>query len=105
MFEPPLCILRDIAIIFDTHSCGEGFGMRGIWAIAILFCATVFAGEFEIADQAAFEQIVDKDAKVEKLGGDMKFTEGPVWVAAGGGYLIFSDIPSNQLKKWTAKDG
>jgi len=79
--------------------------MRGILAIAILFCATVIGGEFEIVDQAAFDQIVDKDAKVEKLGGDMKFTEGPVWFAADGGYLVFSDIPANQLKRWTAKDG
>jgi gluconolactonase len=35
----------------------------------------------------------------------MKFLEGPVWVPRDGGCLIFSDIPSDQLKKWSAKDG
>jgi len=49
--------------------------------------------------------LVAPDAKLEKLAGGMKFTEGPVWTDADGGYLIFSDIPSNELKKWTAKDG
>jgi len=49
--------------------------------------------------------IVPTDARLEKLGGDMKFTEGPVWTDADGGYLVLSDIPSNELKKWTAKDG
>lgn len=45
------------------------------------------------------------DAKLEKLAGGMQFTEGPVWSDDEGGYLIFSDIPANELKKWTAKDG
>ena len=36
----------------------------------------------------------------------MTFTEGPCWFDdARGGYLIFSDIPANHLKRWTAKDG
>src|SRR5688500_19474680 len=44
-------------------------------------------------------------AKLQKLAGDMKFTEGPVWIAQGGGYLIFSDIPADELKRWSMKDG
>jgi gluconolactonase len=55
--------------------------------------------------QANSNSLVPADAKVEKLAGGMKFTEGPVWTDADGGYLVFSDIPSNELKKWTAKDG
>ncbi|MFN7140545.1 MAG: SMP-30/gluconolactonase/LRE family protein [Limisphaerales bacterium] len=35
----------------------------------------------------------------------MKFTEGPVWVKKDGGYLVFSDIPSDELKRWTRKEG
>ena len=45
------------------------------------------------------------DANVTKLADGFGFTEGPVWIARDGGYLVFSDIPKNQLKKWTAKDG
>lgn len=42
------------------------------------------------------------ETKIEKLAGDMKFTEGPVWID-NGGYLLFSDIPADEIKKW--KDG
>jgi gluconolactonase len=55
--------------------------------------------------QTDTNSLVPSDAKLEKLAGGMKFTEGPVWTDADGGYLVFSDIPSNELKKWTAKDG
>jgi len=42
---------------------------------------------------------------VRKLAGEMKFTEGPVWVPRDGGYLVFSDIPADELKRWCEKDG
>ena len=55
----------------------------------------------EIVDQAAAEKILHKNASVQKLAGGFKFVEGPVWVTApAGGYLIFSDIPANELKRW-----
>jgi gluconolactonase len=41
------------------------------------------------------------DLTVIKLADEMKFIEGPVWVDREGGYLIFSDIPANEFKKWT----
>jgi gluconolactonase len=62
--------------------------------------------DFEVVDQAAFEKLFPKGAAVRKLAGDMKFIEGPAWVAEpGGGYLVFSDIPANELKRWDAKSG
>ena len=62
--------------------------------------------DFEVVDQAAFQKLFPKGAAVRKLAGDMQFIEGPVWVAEpGGGYLVFSDIPANELKRWDAKSG
>jgi gluconolactonase len=62
--------------------------------------------DFDVADQAAFQKLIPKGATVRKIAGDMKFIEGPVWVAEpGGGYLVFSDIPANELKRWDAKGG
>jgi gluconolactonase len=52
-----------------------------------------------------WSKIVPPDAKVEKLAGGMKFIEGPVWSSADGGFLVFSDIPSDELKKWSKQDG
>lgn len=57
------------------------------------------AAEFDIRDEAEFRKIVPEGAKVEKLQGGFRFTEGPVWMSEGN--LIFSDIPANELKKWT----
>src|SRR5918993_1439045 len=75
----------------------------------LLTLAAVFVqapADFEVIDQAAFQKLFPKGAAVRKLGGDMKFIEGPVWVAQpGGGYLVFSDIPANELKRWDAKSG
>jgi len=81
--------------------------MRYGFLVPLLFVAYtgVMAAELEPKDEAEFAKIVAKDAKVEKLGGGMKFLEGPAWVAKDGGYLLFSDIPSNQIKKWSAKEG
>ncbi len=49
-------------------------------------------------------EIVDPNAKVTKLGGEMKFTEGPVWVPSEK-KLIFSDIPNSILMEWSAEGG
>ena len=72
---------------------------------AVAALARLSATEVEIRDAVEFNKIVAPDAKLAKLAGDMKFTEGPVWLAQDGGYLVFSDIPANELKQWTAKSG
>jgi len=75
-------------------------------AILILGTAALtVAADFDIRNETEFKKILPADAKVEKLADGFGFTEGPVWISAGGGYLVFSDIPKNQLKKWTAKEG
>jgi len=62
-------------------------------------------GEVVRVDPAA-DAIIPQDAKVEKLAGDSGFLEGPVWVhSKGPGYLLFSDIPANVIRKWDPKGG
>ena len=56
-------------------------------------------------DEAELRRIVSPDARIEKLAGGFGFIEGPVWSSAGGGSLIFSDIPGNELKRWTPGGG
>lgn len=48
----------------------------------------------------AFDQLVAKGAKVEKLAGGFEFTEGPVWNREGG-YLLFSDPNTNLIYRWS----
>lgn len=51
-----------------------------------------------------FDKLIPKDAKIEKLAGGFKWTEGPVWVDSGK-YLLFSDIPPNVIDKWKEGEG
>jgi len=49
------------------------------------------------------DALVQKDAKIDRVATGFKWTEGPVWIHAG--YLLFADIPSNSIRKWTPGDG
>jgi len=40
----------------------------------------------------------------EKLGTGFLFTEGPVWHPAGK-FLLWSDMPGDHMRRWSAKDG
>ena len=51
-----------------------------------------------------FRKVVGDDAPVEELANGFDFTEGAVWNHVDG-YLIFSDMPGNVMRKWTAADG
>ncbi|MEO7300403.1 MAG: SMP-30/gluconolactonase/LRE family protein [Verrucomicrobiota bacterium] len=73
-----------------------------IWIVSAFVVA---AADFDIRNEVEFKKCVPDGAKVEKLASGFGFTEGPTWVAWDGGVLVFSDIPANELKKWTRKDG
>ena len=51
----------------------------------------------------ALDAIVPPDAAIEKLADGFKWTEGPVWIHAG--YLLFAEIPSNRILKWSPQGG
>jgi gluconolactonase len=76
-------------------------------AMRLTLCAftalTCAAADFAVVDAAEFAKLFPKDAKVEEIAKDLKFTEGPVWMPQG--FLVFSDIPANQLKRWHPKTG
>jgi len=74
-------------------------------SLLLLLPATLLAADYDVREPAAFARCVDTNHAVKKLATGMKFAEGPVWVPRDGGFLVFSDIPANELKKWTAKDG
>jgi gluconolactonase len=63
------------------------------------------AADFDVRLADEFQRIVPTNAELKKLAGGMKFLEGPVWVPRDGGFLIFSDIPNEVLRKWSPKEG
>jgi len=67
--------------------------------------ASLQTADFDIKNQTEFEKIFPVGAHIEKLAGDMGFVEGPTWYFDGAPCLVFSDIPNNELKKWTRAGG
>lgn len=61
-------------------------------------------GKIERLDPA-FDDLIGRDAKLEILATGHIWTEGPVWVPRGGGFLLFSDIPRNRVYKWQQGKG
>jgi gluconolactonase len=49
-------------------------------------------------------EIISPEAKVEKLGGEMVFTEGPVWIPSKK-MVVFSDIPNSRQMQWSKEGG
>ena len=73
------------------------------FTLALVLAALSSAADFDVVDRAEFAKLFPAGAKVEQIAKDLKFTEGPVWMPKG--FLVFSDIPANQLKRWEAKGG
>jgi gluconolactonase len=53
----------------------------------------------------ALDLIVPAKPVLERAatGPGFKWTEGPIWIPAG--YLLFAEIPSNSIRKWTPGEG
>src|SRR5438874_2718346 len=77
-------------------------------AVLVLLCIAAHApaDDFVVNDADEFAKVIPQGAKLEKIAGGMQFTEGPVWVPSeNGGMLLFSDIPADEIKKWTRAEG
>ncbi len=94
---------------------------RGMLAVSSLVVALAAAGiALSFAARAAtnaaepgikilrhdprFDQIVPRDAGVEKVVDGYTWVEGPVWNRQGR-FLLFSEIPSNSVYKWEEGKG
>ena len=56
-------------------------------------------GRIERLDPA-LDAIVAPDARMEVIANGFDWTEGPLWIKADGGQLLFSDIPPNRILSW-----
>lgn len=69
----------------------------------VAFATSLFAQEIQKLDPA-LDQIVPAGAKLERAAtGFNKWLEGPVWTHDG--YLLFAEIPSNNIDKWVPGQG
>lgn len=72
---------------------GEGKAMYGM----------IEGTGFEVIEPE-FEACFIGHARVERLWTGARWSEGPVWFAAGR-YLLWSDIPNNRILRWDETDG
>lgn len=57
-----------------------------------------------LREKDAIDKLLAKDAQMEILADGFEWSEGPVYVPKGD-YVIFSDIPRNQIVKWKEGEG
>ncbi len=60
-------------------------------------------GSLEVNDPKFFE-LISPSTPIEKLASGFDWSEGPVWIK-NGGHLLFSDVPSNTVYRWTPGQG
>ncbi len=76
-------------------------GLAVVLGAAAMAAYSEDSGRIDKLD-GALDALVETQAKVERVATGFKWTEGPVWIQAG--YLLFADIPSNSIRKWTPGD-
>ncbi len=52
---------------------------------------------------SAINSLIPSEAKIEVLASGFEWAEGPLWLEEQQA-LIFTDVPSNKIWKWTEKD-
>lgn len=70
--------------------------------ILLLFLLFCLKGQAQTKIEAADDELytlISREAKVEQVGEEFQFTEGPVWDERQH-CLLFSDIPANKIYRW-----
>lgn len=78
-------------VVFGTFCCGSDTKAEPVPAIIMSL-------------DPRFDQLVARDAALEKIAGGFTWVEGPVWDSQHG-YLLFSDIPANAVYQWVPGQG
>jgi len=76
--------------------------MKANLALPLLAAALISTATAE--HHKALEEILAPGTEVVKLGGGMKFTEGPVWIPSKK-MVVFSDIPNSRQMQWSEAGG
>src|SRR5262245_16713749 len=62
-------------------------------AAALTVCPAQSDTPVVVQKDPALAELIDSNAKLEKIAGGFGFTEGALWVPKGRGYLLFSEMP------------
>ena len=92
------------------HQAAQGGGVGG--GRGSRPAAVVRGGQARGADEEMtldirdprFAAVVDREVRSSTIAHGCLFTEGPLWHPRDG-YLLWSDMPDDHLRRWSAKDG
>jgi len=70
--------------------------------LSVMIASAPLLAQGIVALDPEFHKLVPASAAIDKLGGGMRFTEGPVWVKD---HLLFTDIPANAILRWAPGRG
>lgn len=78
--------------------------IRGLLTVALVaLTAPAAAAQVERLDPA-LDALLAPDTELERIVGDLDWSEGPIWRTSGD-YLLFSDIPQNTVYRWKEGEG
>ena len=97
MSRPPFFVTA--LLVLGLSACGPTEPAGDVEKTAPTGAGTV------VKNDPALDAIVPADYEIEKLAGNLMFTEGPLWVEEGGPYLLFSDVRGNANYKWDPASG
>lgn len=74
-------------------------------ALLIAACASAPRASAQVERlDPALDALIAPDATLERIVGELDWSEGPAWRKSGG-YLLFSDIPRNTIHRWKEGEG
>jgi gluconolactonase len=89
----------------NAREYGQYFPMMKIqFPTSLATLMSALAIPFATPAMAELDDIISPETKVTKLGSEMKFTEGPVWIPSQS-RLVWSDIPNSRQMQWMADEG
>lgn len=53
----------------------------------------------------ALDTLLPPNTAVEQLAEGFEWAEGPVWIPEDGGYLLFTDVHTNRVYRWSENEG
>ncbi len=95
-------VLQILTLIFVLNACADNAGSTADAEADAPTYDTVANALLRL--DPALDEIISPGARLEVLAEGYDWSEGPLWVASQD-MLLFSDIPPNQIWKWTEEGG
>ena len=78
---------------------------KSLWAALLIGLTSVHPATGAVqATRSGLEVLVPDGSRPVPVADGFRWAEGPIWIPEGG-YLLFSDVPSNRIHRWSEHEG